>query len=415
MKTREYLEFLPIIAIGLCLFVSYPVAAALLMLSLFASVIFFHNKLRFQGKDILLFTYFIIATVVYMTLSNQLTNYAEIVFFPILSYLSVSAIKTDGIKALKLLLVFVIAYSIATVFRDVNGNFTLNIAENVFMYQRVVDEAAMETSNPFFRNATLVAIWPVTACILSLSLYNFSKKRIYLAVLLASFLMVFVTNTRTALGCVILILLINSIRYKQKVLLRIIIFAVPILVLLVLSLGNLYQGQVERYNDLTQGNSSYGLGDRMYFWSYTMNLIQQNIWGYGHDFVHSHIGYSTHNEYLGQAVSVGLLAAFLYYAFILISALKRYTVFKKSSNVAIWNEIALYLLIVYFINGLTEQISAGNRVWVALLFMAIGWSQIEVVKRYVSVNFFNEPAYDLYAETTQDRITSGDDELEEEQ
>ena len=384
MKTPKYLEYIPIVALCICLFIYYPAGVPLLGIALFISIIFLKNNIAWVFEDVLIISYLIISTLVYMSLNNQLPNYFEIVVSPVVFYVTASAMKTDGVKALKMLLPFLLLYSALVFFRDVSGNFSLSITDNVFMHQRLADtpEATDPGASKFFKNATLVAIWPLTAFVVSMCLYNSSKKWLYLAVMFGSFIMIFLTNTRTALGVAIIVMSINLVLNKQWVILRLMLLAIPILIVVVLSLGNLYQSQIERFNNLTEGNSSYGLGNRTTYWHYTLNLIDKSIWGYGHDYVHSHIGFSTHNDYLGQAVSVGLLAAVCYYAFILFSLYKRYSYLKKYKNGPIWNEIAFYLLIVYLISALTEQISLGNRAWIALLFIALGWSKAQNKVKY---------------------------------
>ncbi len=383
MNKTNKLEFLALISLCVAMFTAFPIIGIGLTMFTFAISIISGNRVAYKSEDFFALTYLVITTFCYAYIYyvsrnlGILSDYVTIVIFPIAMLFAASSITTSSLTIVKFLLGIVFIFSILSFFRDVNGNFTFSLSQNIYMHQRQTDKDLFIEPSLFFRNATLVSIWLVTSFIISSSLYNYTKNKFYLLILLISFAMVFLSNTRTALGICIIIQIINLILNKQKTLLLLLCISVPVLFLLVLSLGSFYQLQVDRFYQLFDSSSSYGLGDRTDFWNYTIDLIERNIWGYGHLYVIKRLGFSTHNEYLGQAVSVGLLAAGVYFIFIFVSFFKRYVSLKRYGNASIWNEITFYLLIVYLVNGLTEQISTGNRYWMALLFMCLGWSKIE--------------------------------------
>jgi hypothetical protein len=387
---KKAIQYCPVIAMSIALFFSLGGGLALLIFAFFLGLIIYNNKVNFNSEDVLISFYFLLASLLYLYLDINIKDYLSIIFFPVAIYFTVKSIKAESTNVVILLLISVFIYSILMFFRDADGNLNFSLSQNVYMSEREIDETA-DTAGRFFKNATLVSIWLVTAFVISLSLYNYTKKRIFLPCMLAAFILVFLSNTRTALGCVIVIIFLNSIIYKQRKILRFMIIAVPIAYILTLYVGNLYQFQIDRFKQLFDKTSSYGLGGREQFWKYSLNLIDQNIWGYGHSYVEDHLGVSTHNEYLGQFVSLGVIVAMIYYIFIFSRIYTIYGKIKRFNQSNIWNELSFYLMVVYLINGFTEQISLGNRFWIALMLMAIGWSKNSINKTTFVVNYTTLP------------------------
>ncbi|WP_153796929.1 O-antigen ligase family protein [Foetidibacter luteolus] len=375
-------QYLPVIVVCAALFVNL-IAAVLLAVGMFFLYAFLLNvKPRFGKIDILLYLYFLYATLLYYALGLDLRQYVASVFFPVLVYSGVcmGSAKMNDLKVLKFFLACFLVYCVLIFFRDTNGGFSLSLANNFFMQQRQLDES-MKEERPsiFFMNPTLMSLWLVATFVFAQSLYNRTKKKLYLLCMVLLGIMIFLSNTRSAIGCTILIILIDYVAVKRKLkrLILLPILVLPVIFIIVSSLGNVFQFQSERLGELFAENSDYGLGTRYeIYWPTAIMYTFKNFWGNGHYFLLEKIGRSTHNEYLGQAMAVGIVAAIVYYWFIFYYLLRNYRITKTAPlQTNTWNEIAFYLTISYLTNGITEQISLSSFAYVALIFIAIGWSK----------------------------------------
>src|SRR5690606_22357318 len=131
----------------------------------------------------------------------------------------------------------------------------------------------------------------------------------------------------------------------------------------------------ERFYEIFDENSGFGLGQREYFWGVTIAEIGKNFFGYGHNYIYEKIGYTTHNDYLGQVVSVGLFPAILFFMFIIRYLLKNMKTMNSGYRENIyWNKVSFYMILTYLIISFTEQVSYANKMWITLLFFIIGIS-----------------------------------------
>lgn len=379
MRKIKSINHFPVIALGTCIFSYLSIGFALISIALILNILISKIKFGFSLLDGFLSIYFLFAAYVYLSSNLDIRDFLSIVVFPIIIYLTTKSLNSDPNRIVLPLFILIMIYSVLMFFRDLNGEFSLSLTQNIYMNQRQVDDSLAVEANRLFKNATLVSIWLVTFFVLSLCLYNVKNSRLYLFFTIFSFVLVFLSNTRTALAISLIILSLNFILYKKgKTIIWLGLISIPIFYIIILSVGSIYSAQIDRFMQVIDSSSSYGLGQRTDLWSFASILIYSNPWGYGHIFFYEQTGLSIHQEYLGQALSIGVLGSIFYYLFIVANIIRNYRIIKSQRYESIiWNEISLYLLIVYLITGFTEQISLGNRYWVALLFAVLGWSRFK--------------------------------------
>jgi hypothetical protein len=381
-KTSNIIGYLVVVVIALSLYYKFGLAVLISVLLVVGLVLLQKYKPQLLKIDIVISLYFIWTSVFYMTYGIDIKYYNAIILFPILLY-SLGSVKFDykqGLVVIKLLLLIVFVYSILSFFREADGSFSLSLTNNIYLNQRTVEDNQLTEDIRFFRNATLMSLWLVTTFVFSLCLYNNNKNRIYFIIMVVMAMLIFLSNTRSAIGATIVIIVINHFyvkRYGFNGIVKLSIVIIPLLFLTINYLGSNFTFQQERLMEIFVDSESRGLGYRStVYWSLALFLFIQNFWGYGHLYVIENYGFSTHNEILGQLVAVGLFPTILLFVFIFYHL---YLNYKKSINNninnTIWSELSLYLIIAYFIVGITEHISLGNYYWVAIMFYVIGCSK----------------------------------------
>ncbi|HNQ68854.1 MAG TPA: hypothetical protein PKN32_10775 [Bacteroidales bacterium] len=130
---------------------------------------------------------------------------------------------------------------------------------------------------------------------------------------------------------------------------------------------------MDRFNNLnlqSETNELYDLNGRQYYWSLALIELNNNLWGYGHTYFINKYDMSTHNEYLGQLVAIGVLPSIIYFIFIFRCLYQSYKQYKTNLNPLLI--ICILFISIYLIIGITENVSLANRRWILCLFFIMG-------------------------------------------
>ena len=385
-KITFYLTFLSLL---MSIFFNYSLGFLILVLATFYRIFLFKDDNLFSRLDPILIFYIISAAFPYITPNSNANDYFLIVIMPFLAYSLTSSISIDlNNNRIKLYFCFFLfIYSALLIFRDSAGNFTISLSENIFAGQRMIDDTNFTNEEKrFFKNATNISPWLLTFFIFSLCFYEIKKRFIYLIPVILSIFFIFLSNTRSAIFIVLLILVIDRFFIGKTTKLRnflILILLINVFILLIpffIELNLIGGFQMDRFYELFDDKSSFGLGQREFFWAFTVNEISKDFIGYGHSYIYSKIGYTAHNDYLGQIVSVGIISSILYFIFIIKQFLKNMSRTNGFTNKQVfWNKVSFYMSLTYLIISFTEQVSYANKLWITLLFMILGISNRKLI------------------------------------
>lgn len=377
------------LSLVMSVFFNYSLGFLILALATIYRIFSFKDYNLFSRLDPILIFYIICAVFPYIKPDSITNDYFLIVIMPFLAYSLTSSIFIDtNNNRIKLYFCFFLfIYSVLLIFRDTAGNFTISLSENIFASQRMIDDTNFSNDEKrFFKNATNISPWLLTFFIFSLCLYEIKKRFIYLIPIILSVFFIIISNTRSAIFIVLLILTIDrffigNTKKLRNFLIFILLINVFILLIPFFIESNLIgEFQMDRFNELFDDKSSFGIGQREFFWAFTINEIGKDFIGYGHSYIYSKIGYTAHNDYLGQIVSVGIISSIFYFIFIIKQFLKNMSKIRDFTNKEeFWNKVSLYMSLSYLIISFTEQVSYANKLWITLLFLILGISNRNVI------------------------------------
>jgi hypothetical protein len=371
------------VSIGLCLFLNFISGLILIVATSFIKYSNTRIKFRLNHIELLILLYILYVFIVYLLMGSSMFQFARLILFPFILYLfAISHGKViKDVKVLKIFLSILILYSVLLFFRDIEGAFTLDIFNNIYMTERQAKTSIDSESSKFFKNATLVSIWLVTTFIFALVLLKETNNRIYYLVLVIFFALTFLSNTRSAIGALYIILFVDMFivrKINYKIYLPIIIISIVLVFLSIQLYEAQFQYQEERFEEILDSERNFGFQNRIInYWLLAFTLINENIWGYSHPHYYSITGFSVHNDYIGQVVAVGLLFTLVYFYIIIYFLIKNIKVVSKRKNNIVWSQISLFMIITYLISSVTEQVTFSNPFYIAIMFAAMGLSKSE--------------------------------------
>jgi hypothetical protein len=333
---------------------------------------------------IIISVYLLGGFIAYVFFAHELKLYASIVLFPILMYLVVlTGPKTEKKWDFSVAFLFLFVYSFLIVFRNADGQFTLNISNNVYGGARLVE---FDPNNVFFKNATITALWVSTAVVTSYFIYFLNHRRTMFFIPMGlSVLMLVLTNTRTALfTALFMVSVIHLFRMgfkSSKVFTGFIAIIISVMVVwlgLMYFLPDVWMNMYTRFSEIGNQENDHGLGQRLYFWSESIQLIAENPLGLGHSYFFDRYHYSTHQDYLGQLLSVGILAGSFFFLFVIREVYQAFVFIRsRTLSVASFNWYMLSLSFLYLITSLNEQVNFSNKFWVAFYFVFLAKAKQE--------------------------------------
>jgi hypothetical protein len=332
-------------------------------------------------SDIMLVTY--ISAAILVLLNNSIFD-RTIIFYAILPLTFYILGRKYSVMQNKLnLIIFLLSiftiFSISRFFINIDGSFSFSLASNFYFMTRTGIVQSRLVDDIINVNHIHLSLWVTSSMVMTLSLFILSQKKIYILLLVFLYLIIIVLGSRTSFFSITLIIFLNLyIFYGSKKPARFFALLVLLFAVLYFMASNIHYFQVvfNRFQQLSFEAGSaqaYGLNVRYEtHWILAYNTFIENIWGRGYlYFIQLHHGRSTHNEYLGQLISVGLFPTILYYLFMAIRLRDLFVLFlRRSLNIE--ELVALNLILLYLINGITEQIYVGNTLWISYFFFVLG-------------------------------------------
>lgn len=326
----------------------------------------------------ILLLYAALALQVYITSQASLLYWAGYVILPIAFFVVATRTKVDNfIFLFTFLLVFFLVLVLLFTFRDVSGGLTLSISELRILHRGKSVYKVVDPARSFFvQNNTSMAVYFITPLLISLVLWHMKRKVTLLAIAAFCAFLLILLNTRSAYGAMLLIFTIFFFYHERRPLKG--ILSILLIVVTVSALGYWflasYSGligiQLER---LTLENLVNTLNLRVLAWSRALEHIATNPWGYGHRFFFEQYGISTHSEYLGQLISLGVVGFVIYYGFIGYTVMKAFRSLQcEDQNTKMIASLTLYMLLSYLVIGFSEQLLLSARIWVIYLFIVVG-------------------------------------------
>lgn len=352
------------------------------VLSIFLIVIHFaYYDLKVNKKDILFLLY--VTSALLVLFANNIYD-RQVIFYVLLPltfyYLGRSISLVSGkSNVLNFLLLLFVIFSILKFFTDMEGNFSFNLASNVHFLTRTGFSSNLMGQG--YMNAIHVSLWVSSSILIALSLYLKSEKYVYIYLILFLLLLLTVLGSRTSFISVILILVINlyifygfknPIRFFAVVTL---VFAFLIIMAAYIPYFTVVFNRVQQLSLESGASQAFGLNIRYEsHWLVAYKVFLNDIWGRGYLFFFElHYGRSTHNEFLGQLIAVGLLPTIIYFLFIAFRLKNLIRSFKRRF-INVKELVAMNFILLYLANGITEQIFLGNTLWMSYFFFVIGIS-----------------------------------------
>lgn len=379
-KNNNWLIF-TIFLLGVFLLKQFVIPLILLMLFIHLRKI---QKIPFSifSINFLFHCYFITATLVYLIKIKDYSTYTLVVLGPYLLFNYFSLHKEQiSFKYLKILFLLILGYSILMLFRDSSGNFTLNLSKNHFLLNREID---LEQRGYFFVHATIMSLWLTTAFVFSLVIYSHEKTKKNLVFIFLTIGLLLLANTRSSLIIVLIIFLFNFFifnkvgRKKTAIIIGTTLIGVFILYS---TYGSFFDSQLSRIQQVSKSDEQFGLGFRVIlYWLPAIDLINNDWFGYGHKYFFDYYKRSVHNEYLGNLMGIGIIPFVFYYLFLFRRIGNQFKIIIKKANNNNVNEIAFYMLLVYFLVSFVEQVSISNVSWIYLMIIFISIAENKHVK-----------------------------------
>ena len=381
MRSELYVAILFIFA----LFVSpiYAVAIGLGLL-VFTPI----SRVKYFYFDVFAFFFIVYVSFFYLQIENisTLKEILRYVVGPFLFYFIGKSNKTlfkHHKRLLFYLLIIFSAFSIFTFFKDVLGNFSLNLDNNYYYNSRnklVIKRDLTYT----FLNETNLSLLVVTCIFFA----NILIRRIYLKLIYFAVFgsVLLILSSRAAIFTTILILLFNFWKYdslKTKFF-KFMFFGISFSVLIINVnffdipyLSTFFKVTMEK--SFSSGSIAFGLGDRfVHYFNAVNNSGIFDVKGY--QYLLNTFGFSSHNEILGHTSAVGIVPSLLFF-FILFSIIRRtYKNLDQDRNITLYKVVSC-MLISYLVIGMTENIFVSNTVWFYVLMLMLGISSVK--RKYV--------------------------------
>ncbi len=343
-------------------------------------ILSFRNDLKFNYIDIAIFIYVIIISVLYLQLNNVpvLKEILRYVIGPFLFFFIGKADKSlyqNRERLLFFLFLLFSSFCLLTFFRDLDGNFTLNINETYYYNSRnelIQNKSHLEYD---FLNETNLSLLVLTCLFIGNAL--FERRVIKFSVFIILGLILIILSSRTAVAVLLIVLLYNFLKYDSKrTKLMKLLAASGLALFIFINISSIEIPYVNTFlyrlenRSFAYGSTAYGLDERfIHYYNASVNSGIFNVKGY--KYLLNTFGFSSHNELLGHTSAVGIFPA-LFFIFILVNLIKR-----AFQNLQLVNDLVMFkllesLIIVYLIVGVTENIFISNTIWFYFLMLIIG-------------------------------------------
>jgi hypothetical protein len=360
-----------------------PALMALALAIVLATAAAGRRRLVLSTKDLLFAAYALAAAVMAARSPAELRFYVQLVLFPWVTSLVFQNVRLSERRVDLFLSCMIVTCLIVTgymLFQVSPGQFDFSLAHLLTLDRNI----GFYFLSPERIGPNMAAAMSSAAIVLALSKVGFSPKPggWLFASLAISTLFLIVAGARVWwVGTAICILMFFFFRGGpstaggrlpglRMVILLFVVGAVGISAVrsIAATQGEVLQSRME---GVTNPVDDHNLKARLIHWARAIRMIEQRPAGWGFNAYFSRYRYTPHNELLGQAVSIGVLGAVLYfillgYVWLLVLRMPRESLVASRVRFA-----ALSLLITYTLAMATEHVSRGTATTVTPIFWAL--------------------------------------------
>jgi hypothetical protein len=325
----------------------------------------FNNVLKESLFDLSLIFFYFFLSFLGLFLNSDFNTYFIFVFTPIIFFLASKSISNFIIeeKTFFILSLFIIlsVFVLSNFLLNRDGLLSFSIEDNLYYSSRVENYQNEIVSSGKKMNTTLIAPWLSICFSICLVLFKSISRWFFIFATLFLFL-IFLSLTRSQIFISFFILFVFLI--KERLLnFRILLFSLLFFLII------FFNFETYEYYSVIQNRFQDDIG-RWDIWELGFDNFNFFI-GKGHTFFYDKYGFSTHNDIIGQLVSIGIFASIFFYLFLYLSFTKLIVskYFKEKNSLFI---LFFLIFIVYFFTGLVEQINYSNIQMVNLLFICCG-------------------------------------------
>lgn len=340
------------------------------------------HQLRFNKIDFFIIIHTLVLFVFYIQIDNidAIKEGLTFIIGPFLLYFIGKAVSKSNLNEstiFKPLTLVLILYSCSLFFRDVGGNFSIDLDVNYYYNSRnrLIDKSSLIAS---FTNETNLSLIVLTSIYYVLFFFNKRIPKLVILFTLLSVLLILASRAGVVTLCIILLINYYDKIRKNKLFsflsgaFLFITFINIISVFEIPYISTFFTRTLEK--SFGTDNQFHGLEGRfLYYANAYQNSQYFNINGY--KFLLNKYHFSSHNEILGHTSAVGIIPAFSYFIILFLLIKKCFINIKFTGN-NIMKKIVISMLISYVIVGFTENIYIANIMWIYLFLFTLGYSSI---------------------------------------